>query len=158
MKQYVTSIDKLIDMEKYDRKQTPKYTYEECLKALAIGPRKNLPDDSIECLMPRAINLESDFKYSFLRDIRLKVSLTITNPKMRNELFKLIKCHIVSIRAIPGINLDTDEGYRGAVELLKQYAKSVTAVDFDGHHFIHLTEPEKVAKIVIDSLKNIERK
>lgn len=58
-----------------------------------------------------------------------------------------IKCHVLNIRAVPGMKFDKEEVYGLVLDTMRQNA-NVTYVEVPGTHHLHLNTPDQIAEVI----------
>ncbi|XP_044157353.1 serine hydrolase-like protein isoform X2 [Bufo gargarizans] len=133
------------------------YTPEGALQRLLDG-NSSLNSDTAKVLLQRGTKPVPD-GVVFSRDIRITVNNSVPlSPEQCLHMMKSIQCNVHVILANEGISADvmrgvyTDVGQNllnGFKENLKERFQSTVV---DGNHFVHLNEPEKIAKIIANQL------
>ncbi|XP_077133457.1 serine hydrolase-like protein 2 isoform X2 [Ranitomeya variabilis] len=136
---------------------TKVYTREGALQRLLDG-NPSLNSDTAKVLLQRGTK-PAPGGVVFSRDIRITVNNSAPlSPEQCLHIMKSIQSDVHIILANEGISADlmrgvyTDVGQtllRGFKENLKERFQSTIV---DGNHFVHLNEPEKIAKILVNQL------
>lgn len=144
-----------IEAEKKYKSPQPSFRFEVALDILIMahdGFGVKLSREGALCLLKRATKTSADGSgLVFTRDVRLNTLLgQIVTPATLAEFYSLMKCEMLIIMGKDGIN-DLDEP---DIKLIHETHKA-TAVNFksitiDGDHFVHLTNPDEVAKLIKD--------
>lgn len=151
-------IDKALDYETLPPSKLPCYSYDEMVTIAMDAYNGSIDRKSAEVLMIRGMNeapktLSKD-GYFFSRDLRLKISLlgmfTIEQVLAYAEC---IKCHVLNIRALPGLKHEREEIYPMVLDAIRKNA-NVEYHEVPGTHHLHLTTPERVAPIISAFLLN----
>lgn len=106
--------------------------------------------------MNQAPKAHSKNGYFFSRDLRLKVSiLGLFTLEQVLAYAELIKCHVLNIKAVPGMKHEREEVYQIVIDALRKNA-NVEYQEVPGTHHLHLTTPERVASIISEFLLNLD--
>lgn len=113
---------------------------------------------SAEILMTRGMSAVPDHiserGYHFTRDLRLKVCMMgMFSLEQVLCYAQQIKCHVLNIRAVPGMKFENDEVYPKVIEAMRKNAE-VEYVEVPGTHHVHLNTPERIAGIIRSFLLN----
>lgn len=151
-------IDKALEYESLPASKLPCYTYDEMVAIAKDAYDGSIDEESAKILMIRGMSeapkSHSKDGYFFSRDLRLKISiLGLFSLEHVLNYAELIKCHVLNIRAIPGMNHDREEVYPMVLDAMRKNA-TVEYHEVPGTHHLHLTTPERVAGIISAFLLN----
>ncbi|XP_044583794.1 probable serine hydrolase isoform X1 [Cotesia glomerata] len=154
------NVDKFLKYEQLTKESTPTYNYDEMLDIVMDAYGGSITRESAEILMRRGTEPSSTpGKHLFTRDPRLKVSLLgMLSIDFTSAYAQQIKCAYLNIRAVPGLKFDYPEHYQEIMDIIKSKAKTFEYHQVQGSHHVHLNEPEKVAPIIKNFLKNINER
>jgi len=152
---YGVTLTSYLEAEKKYKTPQPSFRFETALDILIIahdGFGVKLNREGALCLIKRATKTAPDGSgLNFTRDARLNALLGHkTDPKTLREFYSKLTCEMLIILGKDGINDLNNPDIREVYEGHKETAKNFKCVTIEGDHFIHLTEPEKVASIIKD--------
>lgn len=157
IKNTVRNIEKFLYYDKLNSGETrpPTYTFKECINKQHLGSRKSIEMEFCPYILKRNIEPcpDGSGKYYFTRDSRLKVG-TIVGMQHEDiiEHAKLVKCPHMVLKAMQGTYYEDKKYFYDVIQILR--ANETFEYHYvDGKHHVHLNEPEKVAKFVVDFLK-----
>lgn len=153
-----TCIDKALEYETLPESKLPCYSYDEMVSLAMDAYNGSIDRKSAEILMIRGMNEapknHSKGGYFFSRDLRLKVSvLGLFSIEQVLAFAELIKCHVLNIKAIPGLKHEREEVYPMVLNAIRKNA-TVEYHEVPGTHHLHLTTPERIASIISAFLLN----
>lgn len=145
-------IDKMLSYEKLPIEKQPCYSYEEMVDLVYDAYNGGIDRKGAEILMRRGMTPISHptngHGYHFSRDLRLKVSLLgMFAVEQVVSYAQQIKCHVLNIRAVPGMKFENTELYPRVIETMKQQA-IVEYHEVPGTHHLHLVTPEAISEII----------
>lgn len=151
-------VDKALEYETLPESKLPCYSYDEMVLLAMDAYNGSIDRKSAEILMIRGMNEapknHSKGGYFFSRDLRLKVSvLGLFTIEQVLTFAELIKCHVLNIRAIPGLKHEREEVYPMVLDAIRKNA-TVEYHEVPGTHHLHLTSPERIASIISAFLLN----
>lgn len=149
-------IDKALEYETLPESKLPCYTYDDMVSTAMDAYNGSIDRKSAEILMIRGMNEAPKTKdrYFFSRDLRLKVSiLALFTIEQVLAYAELIKCHVLNIRAIPGLKHEREEVYGMVLDAIRVNA-TLEYHEVPGTHHLHLTTPERIAGIISAFLLN----
>lgn len=145
-------IDKILLYEVLPESKQPCYGYDDMISLVVDAYKGSVDERCCKILMDRGMAKTKSGGYHFARDLRLKVSMMGMFSEVQVLAYaEQIKCHVLNIRANPGMCFGDPSVYPKVIEVLKKNAKSVYR-EVEGTHHVHLTEPEKVAGYIGDFL------
>ncbi|XP_043492069.1 probable serine hydrolase isoform X3 [Polistes fuscatus] len=149
-------IDKFLNYEHLTLDNTPCYDYSEMLDIVVTAYNGSINTMGAKVLMKRGIQPSyTTNKYYFARDPRLKVStLGMLSLDLVLAYASKITCAYLNIRAIPGMEFEQPEHYQKVLDQIKLNAKKFEYHEVNGTHHVHLINPERVAPLIINFLKN----
>lgn len=147
-----TCIDKALSYETLPDSKLPCYNYDDSINLVVHAYGGSVDREAAEVLMRRGMNRVPKEKavegYHFARDLRLKISMMgMFSLEQVLSYAELIKCHVLNIRAVPGMKFENEEIYSMVIETMRKNA-NVEYVEVPGTHHLHLTTPERVAGII----------
>lgn len=147
-----TGIDKALSYETLSPSKLPCYSYEEMISLVMDAYGGSIDRESAEILMIRGMSSVPEHApnkgYHFARDLRLKVSLMgMFSLEQVLAYADQITCHVLNIRAIPGMKLENEEVYPMVIDAIRKNA-NVEYVEVPGTHHLHLNTPERIAGII----------
>lgn len=151
------SIDKALMYEKLPITKMPCYNYEDMIELVLHAYAGSVDLESVKILMKRGmapapahLNKEG---YHFSRDLRLKVSMMgMFNEEQVLTYAKQIRCEMLNIRGVPGMNFGDPNVYPKVIEAVRENAKRVVYEEVEGTHHLHLVTPERISEAVTDFL------
>lgn len=151
------SIDKALMYEKLPITKMPCYNYEDMIELVLHAYAGSVDLESVKILMKRGmapapahLNKEG---YHFSRDLRLKVSMMgMFNEEQVLIYAKQIRCEMLNIRGVPGMNFGDPNVYPKVIEAVRENAKRVVYEEVEGTHHLHLVTPERISEAVTDFL------
>lgn len=151
-------IDKALAYETLPPSKLPCYSYDEMVTIAMDAYNGSIDRKSAEILMIRGMNKAPTYQskdgYFFSRDLRLKVSLlALFSLEQVITYAECIKCHVLNIRAIPGLKLEREEVYPMVLDAIRTNA-DVEYHEVPGTHHLHLTTPERISQIINSFLLN----
>lgn len=149
-------IDKALEYETLPESKLPCYSYDEMVSVAMDAYNGSIDRKSAEILMIRGMNEApknvSKNGYFFSRDLRLKVSLLgLFSLEQVLAYAELIKCHVLNIKAIPGMVHENEEVYPTVINAIRKNA-TVEYHEVPGTHHLHLTTPDRIAGIISEFL------
>ncbi|XP_070153715.1 probable serine hydrolase isoform X4 [Polyergus mexicanus] len=149
-------IDKFLKYELLTLDNAPCYEYNEMINIVEKAYEGSITKEGAETLMKRGMQQAyTKGKYYFSRDPRLKVAiLGMFSLDLVLEYASRIKCAYLNIRAIPGMKFEQPENYQKVLDNIKLVARKFEYHEVNGTHHVHLSEPEKIAPIIINFLQN----
>lgn len=153
-------IDKALSYESLPVSKLPCYSYDDMISLVVEAYSGSIDRQSAEILMTRGMSAVPDHistgGYHFTRDLRLKVCMMgMFSLEQVLCYAQQIKCHVLNIRAIPGMKFEKEEVYPKVIEAMRKYAQ-VEYVEVPGTHHVHLNTPERIAGIISNFLLNPE--
>jgi pimeloyl-ACP methyl ester carboxylesterase len=142
-------IDQFLALEEKIQPIPPSYESTDAVDRLVKATRNSLTSDSAKILLKRGSRLNKDEKFSFTRDLRLRSPSILRFS--RDQCFSLlseIRCPLLIVKAKDAPWFEAKEVCLKAIDIYKQHCSSFEFAEFDGNHFIHLNEPEKIAETV----------
>jgi hypothetical protein len=136
----------------------PCYSYEEMIDLVLDAYGSGIDRKSAEILMRRGmkpiVHPTNGPGFHFSRDLRLKVSLmgmfaldqVISHAEQ-------IRCHVLNVRAVPGMKFEDESVYPLIIETIKKQA-IVDYREVPGTHHVHLNAPERISEIISTFLLN----
>ncbi|GAB6019094.1 Serine hydrolase-like protein 2 [Chamberlinius hualienensis] len=140
-------VKQLFDFEEKLKRKPRVYSKDEALTVMQNAFGNSMTKKSCETLFIRGVTEVEEGKYTFNRDLRLKIFYIPPLSSSTLNLFtENVKCDCLFIKAKDGfkINCVTDE----TLNILKKNAKSCEIVKVDGNHHVHLNNPERVADVI----------
>jgi len=152
---YGQALTSYLEAEKKYKQPQPSFRFENALEILIIAHDAfgvELNREGALCLLKRATKTSPDGSgLTFTRDARLNALLGHkTDAKTLREFYSKMTCEMLIILGKDGINDFKNPDIKMVHDGHAETAKNFKCVTIDGDHFIHLTEPEKVAKIITD--------
>lgn len=153
-----TCIDKALEYETLPTSKLPCYSYDEMVGIAKDAYTGSIDKKSAEILMIRGMKEapkeHSKNGYFFSRDLRLKVSvLGMFSLEQVLAYAELIKCNVLNIKAVPGMQHEREDVYPLVMDALRKNA-DVEYHEVPGTHHLHLTTPERIADIISSFLLN----
>lgn len=104
------------------------------------------------CLLKRATKTSPDGQgLTFTRDVRLNTLLGQLVPTATlKEFYSSMTCEMLIILGKDGINDLNNPDIKLIHDAHKSVCKNFKSVTIEGDHFVHLTNPEKVAQLIKD--------
>lgn len=158
-KQTGDCIDKMLNYETLPLSKMPCYEYDEMIELVLHAYAGSVDRESVKVLMKRGMapapaHLNKN-GFHFARDLRLKVSLTVSFTEEQVLTYaKQIRCEMLNIRGVPGMAFGDPNVYPKVIEAVRQNAKRVVYREVEGTHHLHLVTPEKISQIVTDFLRS----
>lgn len=155
-------IDKALMYETLPESKLPCYKYDEMIDLVVDAYGGSIDRDSAVILMKRGMSKvskrECEVGYHFARDLRLKIALMgMFSLEQVLAYAELIKCHVLNIKAIPGMKFENEEIYSMVIEAMRKNA-NVEYHEVPGTHHLHLKDPESIADIISTFLLNPDMK
>lgn len=148
------AVDTFLKYENLASDKVPCYDYNEMFEIAMSGYGGSITHESCKILLKRGMKLapnKSD--YIFTRDIRLKVArLGMFSIDHVLEYASNITCKVLNIKADPGMLWENPSYYNMVLDRLREKV-DVSYHEVEGTHHVHLNEPEKIAGIITDFLK-----
>lgn len=147
------SVDKCIEYENIDMSRH-RYSYEEILEMTVESYLNTLDREESEIMMRRAISkVPGTNKYTLTRDARAKfIGLGYIDHDDGLKFATKIKCEVLNIKATNTWKFKCPQYYDMALDLVQKSARRLERHVVDGHHHVHLTDPQTVAGIIYDFL------
>lgn len=153
-------IDRFLNYETLSEAKVPCYKYDDMIDLVVDAYDGSVDRESVKVLMkrgmapaPARINKDG---FHFARDLRLKVAMMgMFSMEQVLSYAERIKCKVLNIRGLPGMNFDNPEVYPLVIETMRKNAKQVVYEEVAGTHHLHLVHPERIAKIVSNFLENV---
>ena len=144
-----------IEAEKKYKSPQPTFRFETALDILIIAHDAfgvKLNREGALCLMKRATKTAADGSgLIFTRDARLNALLgQKADTKTLREFYTRMKCEMLIILGKDGINDLTRPDIKSVYEGYRETIKNFKCITIPGDHFIHLSQPEKVAEIIVN--------
>ncbi|KAG8321554.1 hypothetical protein J6590_044385 [Homalodisca vitripennis] len=152
-------IDTSVTKSRRDPSENPKYSIEEIQDRWLKGSRGSLTLDAVNILMRRGVMFHQESgKYTLTRDPKVKIhSLQRLDENQSLEMARNLKCHYLVLRTTEGKFFDYSlKNSPGFINTVTESAKSFKLVNVEGPHHVHLTNPERVAPIIIEFYRNIK--
>lgn len=154
-KAYGAMLTSYIEAEKKYKSPQPSFRFEVALDILIMahdGFGVKLSREGALCLLKRATKTSADGSgLTFTRDVRLNVLLgQLLSPEVLRDFYSGMRCEMLIILGKDGINDLTKPDIKHVYEGHKEVAKNFKLVTIEGDHFVHLTNPEKVAQLMKD--------
>lgn len=145
-------IDKALEYENLPDSKLPCYTYDEMVSLAMDAYNGSIDLEAAKILMIRGMNVappnHSKDGYFFSRDLRLKVSiLALFSLEQVLTYAECIKCHVLNIKAIPGMTHEREDVYSMVVDAIRKNG-TVEYHEVPGTHHLHLMTPERIAPII----------
>lgn len=145
-------IDKALMYETLPESKLPCYNYDESINLVVHAYGGSVDYDGAKVLMRRGMNRVSKNQceegYHFSRDLRLKISMMgMFSLEQVLAYAELIKCHVLNIRAVPGMKFENEEIYSMVIDTMRKNA-NVEYVEIPGTHHLHLNTPERVSGVI----------
>lgn len=153
-------IDKALEYEVLPTTKLPCYTYDEMVSLAMDAYNGSIDHEAAKILMIRGMNEapknHSKDGYFFSRDLRLKVSiLALFSLEQVIAYAECIKCHVLNIKAIPGMKHEREDVYSMVVDAIRKNG-TVEYHEVSGTHHLHLMTPESIAPIISSFLLSPE--
>lgn len=153
-------IDKALEYETLPPSKLPCYSYDEMVTVAMDAYNGSIDRKAAEILMIRGMKKapkqHAKDGYFFSRDLRLKVSLLgLFTLEQVLAYAECIKCHVLNIRAVPGLKFDREEIYPMVLDAIRKNA-DVEYHEVPGTHHLQLTTPERISPIISSFLLNPE--
>lgn len=153
-------IDKSLHYENLPESKLPCYKYDEMINIVVDAYGGSIDSDSAKILMKRGMTKvlkeNGEEGYHFSRDLRLKISLMgMFSREQVLAYAELIKCHVLNIRAVPGMKFENEEIYGMVIDAMRKNA-NVEYEEVPGTHHLHLNTPERIAGIISSFLLDPE--
>jgi enolase len=142
-----------LEAEKKYKTPQPSFRFEQALDILIMahdGFGVKLNREGALCLLKRATKTSPDGSgLTFTRDLRLNALLgQRATPEQLADFYANMSCEMLIILGKDGINDLNNPDIRTVYEGHKRTAKNFKCITIDGDHFVHLTNPEKAAKLI----------
>lgn len=152
---YGASLTTYLEAEKKYKSPQPSFRFETALDILIVahdGFGIKLNREGALCLIKRATKTAPDGSgLNFTRDARLNALLGHkVDSKTLREFYSKMQCEMLIILGKDGINDLNNPDIKTVYDGHAATAKNFKAVTIEGDHFVHLTDPEKVAQIIKD--------
>lgn len=149
-------IDKFLEYECLPESKLPCYEYNEMVDTALDAYNGSLSRSSVQILMIRGMTpFHNGDKpgYHYVRDLRLKVSLLgMFSLEQVLSYARRIKCEMLNIRAVPGMQFEHPELYTKVVDTIRESARRVDFHQINGTHHLHLNTPEVISDIIANFL------
>ncbi|ODM88353.1 putative serine hydrolase, partial [Orchesella cincta] len=143
------SIDSFLTTEEKVTPQPPSYSYEDALHRQISATAGSLTEEAAKTLLVRGCRRVSEDRWVFSRDLRLRSpSIQRISHEQAFALLSNIKCHNLLIKASKAPFFESKEICDKVLAIYKEKCASFQYVEVDSDHFVHLTEPEKIADLV----------
>lgn len=151
-------IDKMLSYETLPITKQPCYSYEEMIDLVLDAYGGGIDRKSAEILMRRGmkpiVHPTNGPGFHFSRDLRLKVSLMgMFALDQVISYAEQIRCHVLNVRAVPGMKFEDESVYPLIIETIKKQA-IVDYREVPGTHHVHLNAPERISEIISTFLLN----
>lgn len=152
---YGTALTAYCEAEKKYKTPQQSFRFETALDILIMahdGFGVKLNREGALCLLKRATKTAPDGSgLTFTRDSRLLALLGHkTDAKTLKEFYSKMTCEMLIILGKDGINDLKDPDIKLVFDGHAETAKNFKSHTIDGDHFVHLTNPEKVAQLIKD--------
>lgn len=134
-----------------ENREPPSYTFEDMAQRMEEGTRSSVTKECAQFLLNRSIRCSEKFpgKFCFTRDSRLKYYYSPGFPQeVTLQLAKKLQMPHVFIKAKHSPFWERREYHDEVINILKMN-KNFERHIVDSTHHLHLTEPEKVAPIIL---------
>ncbi|KAG8185229.1 hypothetical protein JTE90_002758 [Oedothorax gibbosus] len=143
------AISEIMDIEKKMSNPVPVYSPEEAKKRLIAGMYYEVTPESADILLKRGCKPSDCGKgVVFTRDIRVKVLndlLKFSHEAMKSYMKQII-CNMLIILGTKSVfrppSLDENSDF---FNIYKKHCKSLSVVQVEGNHFVHLNNAERIA-------------
>ena len=161
---YGTTLASYLEAEKKYKTQQPSFRFETALDILIMaheGFGVKITREGALCLLKRATKTSPDGSgLVFTRDVRLNTLLgQYVPPETLCHFYSGMKCNMLIVIGKDGINDFTNAGiklvYDDHKARTEKYGGVFKSVTLEGDHFVHLTNPEKVAQDVKDYMNTV---
>ncbi|XP_049901428.1 serine hydrolase-like protein isoform X1 [Epinephelus moara] len=149
-------MDEMLQHEKKTEEKKRVYTYEKAVERLSAA-NPTLSEQSVRILLERGlVQVEGGFVFS--RDLRLNFkNIPCISPEQSLEMQSKIQASVLVVLGDKGFAATFPESNQQlpSSKLLKAYRdRNHTVVTVSGDHHVHLNDPEAVAPLVSDFLRN----
>ncbi|XP_049426969.1 serine hydrolase-like protein isoform X6 [Epinephelus fuscoguttatus] len=149
-------MDEMLHHEKKTEEKKRVYTYEKAVERLSAA-NPTLSEQSVRILLERGlVQVEGGFVFS--RDLRLNFkNIPCISPEQSLEMQSKIQASVLVVLGDKGFAATFPESNQQlpSSKLLKAYRdRNHTVVTVSGDHHVHLNDPEAVAPLVSDFLRN----
>lgn len=150
---YGAALTAYCEAEKKYKTPQPAFRFETALDILIMahdGFGVKLSREGALCLLKRATKTAPDGSgLVFTRDSRLLALLGHkTDAKTLRGLYSRMQCEMLIILGKDGINNLKDEDTKHVFDGHAENTKNFKSYTIDGDHFVHLTNPERVAQLI----------
>lgn len=147
------SLTAYIEAEKKYKSPQPSFRFETALDILIMahdGFGVKLSREGALCLLKRATKTSPDGSgLIFTRDVRLNALLGHrTDPKTLRQFYSRMTCEMLIVLGKDGINDLKNPDMKLVHDGHAEVCKNFKCTTIDGDHFVHLTNPEKVASLI----------
>lgn len=142
----------IADFRNQVNSEAPSYFYEELVDRLISGTHGSVTKETANYLLRRNLkpSEKNPGKYYFSRDGRLKFGFKLEQPHhVTLELAKSINMPYLSIKAEKFIYYGGRKSHYEVVNILEKNPNFFHHI-IDANHHLHLTDPEKVSKLISD--------
>ncbi|XP_058056475.1 probable serine hydrolase [Anopheles bellator] len=146
------------DLRNQQTSEPPSYTYQEAIERLYNGAVNSITLEACPYLLQRNVRKSTKFpdKYYFSRDSRLKYGTGfLWSQELNLRLARNLTMPFLFVKASESPYWEKKQYYDEAIEILRSNNAHFELQRVDGMHHVHLTQPERVAPIVSDFLRNI---
>jgi pimeloyl-ACP methyl ester carboxylesterase len=152
---YGASLTTYLEAEKKYKNPQQSFRFETALEILTAAHDNfgiKLNREGALCLIKRATKTAPDGSgLNFTRDARLNALLGHkVDAQTLREFYSKMTCEMLIILGKDGINDLTNPDIKCVYDGHAETAKNFKCVTIEGDHFVHLTDPEKVANIITD--------
>lgn len=147
---YGANLINYLDAEKKYKSVQPSFRFETALDILIMahdGFGVKLSREGALCLLKRGTKTSSDGSgLVFTRDVRLNALLGHrTDAPTLRKFYQRIKCEMLIILGKDGINDLKNPDIKHVHDGHAEVSKNFKCLTIDGDHFVHLTNPDRVA-------------
>ncbi|KAJ9590438.1 hypothetical protein L9F63_016525, partial [Diploptera punctata] len=146
--------NQFLQLDTLDPKSRPSYTYEGAVDLLYKSLKKWASREGCEILSKRGIVKLDDGSYTFSRDPRIKFIELGFSHALVMEFAAKLRCKILYIKANKGLLFEKPEFKEEFFNVVKNSAGYFERHFVDGLHHVHLDNPEIVAPLITEFLKN----
>lgn len=154
------AVDLFLKYENLTEDKIPCYTHDEMVELALNGYGGSITRESCVIMMKRGmakapphLNKQG---YHFSRDVRLKVSrLGMFSIDHVMEYASKITCRVLNLKASPGMKWENPSHYQMVLDKIKETAEELEYYEVEGTHHVHLNEPKKVIKHIVDFLQKV---
>ncbi|XP_055549496.1 probable serine hydrolase [Wyeomyia smithii] len=135
------------------------FTYEEIMEKVHHGLTSRIPRELCHHLLARNIVASKTIpdKYFFRQDSRTKYPNILGWSKDTNaETARNVCCPVLVIKSTEAIFFSELDEFSQLIEIMKKFNSNVKIVTVPGCHYVHLIEPERVAKVISEFLESCE--